>query len=260
MAAEPTDPTSAHRSPTLSSVLGTLGGLGSAVAVVTQVRWVSATTLAILGSILVSLATGSILTRVLLGPAKRSGHLSSSVLVAAISTLAFGLVVLLGGIVGLPPSSQANGPGQGRAADATGPPGSSAATSPPAVTSHGPNVTGEGSVLAQYTVDVSSTYGINFGAGPAPQPFEVSYDGADLAYSSFDRFSTRGKLALLDGSVTYAECKADTRYTYQIDDSGPGMSMCFTGRTVIAAIQVTKVGDAGSGKYVTLAVTVWRTS
>jgi hypothetical protein len=75
------------------------------VAVVTQVKWAPAIVMVIIGCILVSVALGSIATRLLLGTSRRSSRLNASVSVAAVSALAFGLVVGVGGIANLAPPS-----------------------------------------------------------------------------------------------------------------------------------------------------------
>jgi hypothetical protein len=91
-----------EKPPTLSFVLGTLGGLGSAAAVVTQIRWIPPAVLVTAGCCLISLSLGSVATRLLLGTSKKSGRLPTAVHVAAVSALASGLVIGIGGLANLP--------------------------------------------------------------------------------------------------------------------------------------------------------------
>lgn len=251
-----TGETASHHSNRVVSALAVLGGLGSAAAVVAQVKWIPAIGLVVAGSVLVSLAAGSMVTRVMLGTVRRSGRLKSSVDVAAAYAVAAGLVLLVGSAPNLAPATRAVAPILSPRAPDTSSPTATATPAGSPLPSTAPRATGAGSVLAEYSVDVSNGFGFNIGAGPTPQPFETST--ADLAFTGFGHLESSGRLALIDTPIAYATCQADTRYTSRIDDPAPGVNVCFTGHGVVAAIQITQRGSTGSGDYLRLTVTVWR--
>ncbi len=161
----------------------------------------------------------------------RSGHISSSLVVAAISSIAFGLVAGGGGIANLPPAAD------------------------PARTS------GQGSILIQYGLDLPEGYAIRITANGRPEPFKADCCHlGDLEY--YNKIGpilySSGKMAVLDSSQTsYTACKSNTRYTTQISSPPAGTTVCFTGHGLVASVQITQVTPTGSGHYLSLSVIVW---
>lgn len=121
-----------------------------------------------------------------------------------------------------------------------------------------------GSVVAWYSIDLASEYGITLTAGSQPQPTQAGWLQADLLYSG-GTFNSDGRLAPLDATtVSYTTCKGDTRYTNFIQNpTHLGSTYCFTGHAVTAAIHVTALGPMSTEPYpdyLTLDVTVWQDS
>src|SRR5207253_1450114 len=105
-------------------------------------------------------------------------------------------------------------------------------------------------------------YQFDFGAEPV-QPTRVSLAARDHDFAwlpNYSFFAAPGsQLALLDkAEPSYQDCKADTRYSGQLQVSQAGTTLCFTGHGVIAAATITKYHLDDSPRYVTLSVVVWR--
>lgn len=105
MAPDASEPTNGTWWSILVSVVTVLGALGSAVIAVTAIKGIPTTVLLLFGCALVSFSLG-MLTRGRLGTSKGAASL-----VATMTCLAVGLIVLIGGVVNLSPSSSQAGLG-----------------------------------------------------------------------------------------------------------------------------------------------------
>jgi hypothetical protein len=120
-----------------------------------------------------------------------------------------------------------------------------------------PPVSGTGTLLTHYPIDISAGYGINFGNTPArPENCDtILYVTDNLCYDG-SRIGSNEKLSTLNAAVvSYQDCENATIYVSSVTILKVGTTLCITDGSLVSSATITAIGS--NPAYLAFNFNVW---